>query len=490
MKLLILGIDGGDWELIRRLDMPFLKGLVEESKGRQLTEDLISRGWAEMLTGHHAADTRALYMRPKLDGSYDFTTSFGVKDILTNEDVTPMWKMASKMGKSVGFMNVPTTGPAPEVNGFLVAGGGGGVDKVGGLPESLIYPNDLMPILNEEDYEVDLRLTSSGVTSFKKLVEILNRMVKKRAKTYCRLVEKYQPDLGFPCFRVSTTLQYLAMSELQAMFASQDMPEVAGQGNGDYAFSSIQKLLLKHFKILDDAIHEVFERLQPENYILTSDHGCVPYLHHANADALLQEVGFQNKPSGLKGTAGSTIKSLARKFVPRKITGRIMKSAPQVRKMIPARFDTVGTKAFSNYYMQGVYINDQRFGGVVQDSQTEKLVEEICETINQNPVSQEHEMRAYPYKRQFAGRKFEPFLPDIHIQKPDSMFFTSHGSYVSRNLRYGPLNEDISSATDMHSGQKSRHPLYYFSPSLESIDPTELSDLTAVYELAKRTLQS
>lgn len=490
MKLMILGIDGGDWELIRKLEMPFLKRLIKESSGRELNEDLISRGWAEILTGQHAADTKALYMRPKLDGTFTFTTSFGVKDILSNKDVTPLWKTAENMGKSVGFMNVPTTGPAPEVKGFLVAGGGGGVDKVGGVPTTLIHPQEIMPVLNEEEYEVDLRLTSSGITSFEELVKILNRMVQKRAKSFCRLVSQYDPDLGFPCFRVSTTLQYLAMSELQAIFAAKDMPELASSGNGEYSFSRVQELLWQHFKILDDAIREVFERAHPENYILTSDHGCVPYLHHANADAILLETGFQNPVPGLKGTAASTFKSLVKSLVPGKWLGQIMKTTPKVGKMIPARFDALTTRAFSNYYMQGVYINDERFQSAVSKSQIDSLVDELCGVINEHPVSQKHEMHAYPYRRKYSDRKFEAFLPDIHIQKPDSMFFTNQGEYVSRNLRYGPLDEDISRATDMHSGQKGRRPLYYFNSELESLDPKDLTDLTAVYELANRALRS
>ena len=51
MELLIIGIDGGDERIIRGMDMPFLQSLIEKSHSRKLTEDIYSRGWAEIMTG-------------------------------------------------------------------------------------------------------------------------------------------------------------------------------------------------------------------------------------------------------------------------------------------------------------------------------------------------------------------------------------------------------------------------------------------------------
>ena len=281
------------------------------------------------------------------------------------------------------------------------------------------------------------------------------------------------------------------MSEMQAMFAVRNMPEVAEQNNNaEYSFSNIQKLLSSHFKVLDESIQRVFEHIKPENYIVTSDHGCVPYLYHANADALLLEKGLQFKPAGVSGSAKSMLKSFVKQMLPKSLIKNAIKASPGINKILPPRFDQKLTKAFSNYYMQGVYINDaERFGGpLVNPNDINSLVDEICEAINSDPISAEYEMNAYAYRRKFKDRKFEQFLPDIHIQKPDSMFFTNTGSYVSRNERYGPLDDDLSNATDMHSGQKSRYPLFSYNPEISSLDPSECNDLTAIYELAKRVL--
>ena len=52
MKLLIIGIDGGDKRIIEAFNMPFVQKIIQENEAPELTLDLMSRGWAEMLTPH------------------------------------------------------------------------------------------------------------------------------------------------------------------------------------------------------------------------------------------------------------------------------------------------------------------------------------------------------------------------------------------------------------------------------------------------------
>lgn len=491
MKLLIVGIDGGDFDLVNGLDMPFLQSLIEQGAHRELTEDIMSRGWAEILTGQHGAHTRALYMRPKLDDTYQFTTSFGVKDMLANDDVVPMWDLVERYGQKLGMMNVPTTGPAPSVNGFLVAGGGGGVDKVDGLADELFHPADAREILEDSDYIVDLRLTSEGIKSFSELVDRLNLIVRNRAKSYVKLVQKYQTEIGFVCFRVSTVLQYLGMSEIQAIISMRSMPETASSDtNVDPQYSEVQRRILEHFRVLDDAIKYIFEALNPSNHIITSDHGAVPYLHHINVDAFLVEAGYQVRPK-----SSLSLRALVRKWVVARLSpamkSKLVAKAPASVKSIGVRFDPKKTKAFSNYYMAGVYVNDRRrFGGiVVEGKEMNTLVDEICNGINQHPVSQEYGITGVPFRRNYSGAKFYDFLPDIRLERPDSTFAVNEGPYVSVNQRYGPLDEDLSDATDMHTGQKGRHPLFVFNRELAVYDDPVYSDLTAVYAMMSRYLE-
>lgn len=491
MKILIVGIDGGDLDLVNGLDMPFLQSLISNGAQRELTEDIISRGWAEILTGQHGANTRALYMRPKLDETYQFTTSFGVSDMLSNEDVLPIWDLTAKAGHKLGIMNVPTTGPAPSVDGFLVAGGGGGVDKVDGLSGDLFHPADARAILEENDYIVDLRLTSEGIKSFDELVDRLNAIVQKRAKSYIDLVKRYKTEVGFLCFRVSTVLQYLGMSEIQAIISMRSMPEMASADtSADPQYSKVQQRIIEHFRVLDQAIESVFQALKPENYIITSDHGAVPYLHHINVDAFLVETGYQIRPK-----SSLSLRSLIRKWIVARLSpslkAKLVAKAPTSVKSMGVRFDPKRTRAFSNYYMAGIYINDsRRFKGVVHEGdELDALVDEICEAITQHPVSREYGISGVPYRRNFPNTKYNDFLPDIRLERPDTTFAVNDGPYVSVNERYGPLTEDLSEATDMHTGQKGRHPLFIFNKEMSKHDDIGCNDLTAVYSMLRRYLE-
>lgn len=53
MKMLVIGIDGGDKRIIDAMDMPFLQSLLSERVCLKVEEDLWSRGWAEILSGVH-----------------------------------------------------------------------------------------------------------------------------------------------------------------------------------------------------------------------------------------------------------------------------------------------------------------------------------------------------------------------------------------------------------------------------------------------------
>ena len=64
MKLLIYGLDGGDLAVMNifKDQMPFFQKFLSKNKSIDLTEDLINRGWVEILTGKYGKDTKGFYM--------------------------------------------------------------------------------------------------------------------------------------------------------------------------------------------------------------------------------------------------------------------------------------------------------------------------------------------------------------------------------------------------------------------------------------------
>ena len=97
MKLLVIGIDGGTKSIIEGMPMPFTQSLFKDAVSENLEEDLISRGWAEALTGEHASTNKGFYLMPCSDGSYDFSASYSKSDMVSASSNKTLWDYLNKI---------------------------------------------------------------------------------------------------------------------------------------------------------------------------------------------------------------------------------------------------------------------------------------------------------------------------------------------------------------------------------------------------------
>src|SRR5690554_8220511 len=102
MKLLVIGIDGGTKSILEGMPMPFTQSLFKGAASKHLEEDLISRGWAEALTGEHASTNKGFYLMPCADGSYDFSGSYSKSDMVSASSNKAIWNLLNENGVSVG----------------------------------------------------------------------------------------------------------------------------------------------------------------------------------------------------------------------------------------------------------------------------------------------------------------------------------------------------------------------------------------------------
>lgn len=471
MKLLTVGIDGGDSRIIERMPMPFLQSLLKDNQAPRLRGDLYSRGWTEIYTGKHCLETGAFYMHPMVDGSHGFTQEYNYP-VSVDAGVTPLWESLNRAGTSAGVMNIPTTSPAPGVDGFFVSGEGGGrISKTEGLPETLCDSAETREMLEALDYIPDQRLSDGDLKSLTEMFDRLDRIIEIRKRAFLRLCEVKNPDFGFLCFRVTTTVQDVAMSEMEALLSAEELAELGLDSHpGTGALTSTQQRIYQHYRLLDEMIREVFETLHPEEYILCADHGAASYKYRANANSFLEEAGYLS--------VGSTWQDRARHLAVRSwravrsklpwSTVRLVKKIKVGKALAPMAFDPWRTRAFGHWHIPGIYINDQRrFGGPVSEGeQMDGLVDEICACFNAHPTARDHAMTAKPFRRLHRDSPFFDKLPDIFIEKPDEMFFAREPGFVTINPNYGPVPENIERLTDMNSGQMGRDPLFAISAGL------------------------
>lgn len=467
MKQLIIGIDGGTREIFERMPMPFLHGKMKEYHGPELEIDLVSRGWAEQLSGKYAADTKAFYVYPRLDGSHQVTLKFSLDDLL-NADVTPIWDLALNSKASVGFMNIPTTFPAPQVNGFFVSGAGGGVNKVDGIPDALCYPQSDIPLLKDENYVIDLRVGTAGIQDVGELFDRCVDMMEARTKAYIKMSQKHRPELGFLAYRFVTIIQYLGMSEINAFFAEREGRDYKFKPSEVWA-SRLEDLYSK----FDDCLREIVESLQPEHLIFSSDHGIAAKEKLFNPNAFLRQIGMQK----VKINIGPSI---------RRMGGALRRlQTPTLHKEV----DWDNTMAFTDWYTSCIFVNDtKRFNGPVSEGKVNQVIDMICEKFNAFPEAIENGLHAEPYRRLCEGKPFYDLCPDIKICHGDGSFMAGqHEPFIRDNPDYLPVSNMKSVHGGMHSGNKTMYPFFLTDPeTAKLIRDEDPKDLTLVYKLTER----
>ena len=478
MKQLVIGIDGGTERILRHFDMPFTSGLLEKSAIKRPNEDVWSRGWAEMYTGLHAREPKAFYEMPALDGSHRFHRKFGWKDATGNPGVRFLWDALDQAGVRSLFMNIPTTFPAPPMkHGVFIAGAGGGLNDVSTIPDGLCSSEEARRLLEEMGYVVDLRYQPSGITELAVLFERLDEMMTRRAEGFVRLAKHYESEFGFLAFRATTIVQYVALSEIEMLIGGMDMPELGGPEESRER--PIHAMLREHYRKLDAALELLFTELQPGSFILTADHGHVPFLKRANLNPVLSRLGYQQT-----STAGRSLKKTVSRLLPTKLWLRLAKSAPRAIKEKSRGYAVGNSRAFAHENVHGIYVNDaRRFGGPVAEGDVDGVVDELCRKFNEDPEVVANGMSATPYRRLHLDAHFADMLPDIWVDRPEEIFFDGDGgSFVEPNPNFAPILDLRDVPTDVNSGQKGRVPLFVCDRQLGArIDDLDPADLTVVY---------
>jgi predicted AlkP superfamily phosphohydrolase/phosphomutase len=197
-------------------------------------------------------ETGALYDHPSLKGNLDWSLSFKIEDIPNfGTNIKPIWQVLNERGYSVGIMNVPTTFPAPIVDGFFVSGGGGGSNVIQDPIEELCYPKVILNTLKKIGYIVDERFGSliyeKKYTKAEDIFSRLKEKNQKRTESFIKLSVDYKVDFGFVVYKSSSVIAELLL-----------MPEHNRNLNGD---GNVKKELLEEIKKYYQAFDEQIKHL-------------------------------------------------------------------------------------------------------------------------------------------------------------------------------------------------------------------------------------
>lgn len=481
MKLLVLGIDGGERKILEAMPMPHLHRFMSGSRLFESKVDMWSRGWSEIYTGLHGMHTGGLYNKPICNGQYAFTERYNL-DMLheVNSDARPIWDELSAQGHRVGIMNIPTTMPAPPVNGFFVSGVGGGSAKNGAadLPDGACFPESVAGELQRMGYVADFRVGASGVTDIEVMFDRIEQMEDKRTRCFVELARQHRIDFGFIAYMGIKSVSYLLNADILSLIERGMQPS-----------TSIDRRLLSFFSRMDDLYDELLQQLQPDATLLVSDHGMAPYLTNVNLSSFLMEQKWQTpnrSASGWVRKIGRSVKGLLPVNVSRSLGHR----APGIREFVgKPNFDLQDSKAFATDYIPGIFVNDARFGGS-HDAGDRVLLDELVDSFNQHAAAKSAGMKAKIYRARHQDAVGSRFLPDIWIDHSDTVYFTRQGPFVSKNPNYKPFTSFAEVVSDMNSGIKGATPLLYLrgaTPALGGL--ATATDLTLANVIIKACMK-
>lgn len=468
MDTLIIGIDGGDQRIIEAMPMPYLKKILDEAKKYEIEEDLMSRGWAKILSGESIDNLGAFYNRPNLNRTFGFSARFSTEDHYLTKSAKPLWKLINDAGKSVGFMNIPTTYPAPKVNGFFISGAGGGMKNSGSkdIDNKSFYPQNVLETLNQNSYIFDIRFHKDNSTSFEELVEKLKIMITKRTETYLDLNNEYNVDLGFIAYMGTTRINYLSMFEIEHYLNSKELKT-----------NNIEliKDLYAHF---DKNIEKLIAKLKPKKIIIVSDHGMSPYRYKINLNAFLENHNLLKYNNKTFVFSARLFRAFFRRF--------LKKNSSFLNDYIALNKKSI---AFGQRYISGIYINDfNRFGGTIKNHEVQKYVDEIIRLFNSSVEAKKYKLVAKSFKSNYNG-KFRDMLPDIWIEHDDDFFFVNNGPFIRSNEKYQEITKYNEIERDMNSGIKSRFPILFVQGFNIEDDLNIKYNLNKAYEVIKKSLR-
>ncbi|MBZ0273391.1 alkaline phosphatase family protein [bacterium] len=290
-KVALIGLDGADWDVIDELiaagRLPTIKRLMDGGVRANLEtiEPILSPiVWTSIVTGvtpERHGITWFMVRDPKTGNPMPITSA--------KRDVPALWNIASRLGRSVGFVGWWASWPAETVNGFVVTdqvawhGFGLGLNKDAAstsrtYPESIAFEieSDIVnPLLQPKSMLdpfmkiSDLEYAASANRAFdfqNPLHHFMHMLATLRSYEAIgeKLYEKYQPDLFGIYFESIDTTGHLYMK-----YRAPRMEGISGE-----LFDKYNDTLNAVYERNDKALARLLDKLDPNTIVIVcSDHG-------------------------------------------------------------------------------------------------------------------------------------------------------------------------------------------------------------------------
>lgn len=271
MKVLIIGLDGATFDLIKpwnaQGELPTFGMLMENGVYGDLTSTIppvSSPAWPSFMTG----------MNPGKHGVFDFVgRREGYRRAVKNaRDIKAktLWRLLSEEEKTCIVVNVPVTYPPEEVKGCIATG------MLTPPNACYAYPPEIYEELKRFSYKPGAR----GITkesSPKAILDYLVGIASKRVEAVLHLMNRFNWEFCMVVFGGTDKIQH-------------------------YLWQYHKKEILQYYKKIDAFMKELINHAGNEtNTILMSDHGFGPFYRFFHVNYFLHELGLLAFKKGASG---------------------------------------------------------------------------------------------------------------------------------------------------------------------------------------------
>ena len=366
-KLLAVGLDAATFDVIDPLveacDLPNLASLLSRgARGtlRSTTHPLTPLAWTTMVTGVNAGH----------HGIWDFAerdeSGYGLRLVNGSHSRAPaIWSRLSAADRRVGIVNVPFTWPAPDVNGFAIAG----LDAAA-REDGMTSPRGLIRELQDRFGRLLLDHSFPVDDQGRLDLELVRRACEQKVAIVDWLTERYSPELLFVVFMAADHVHHLAWPDWEARGRDSSVAEA--------------------YRILDASLGELLKRTDDEtNVLVVSDHGGGSLKGVVNLNAWLAQEGYLSYANG--GTNGASAHKLfeLRRKLPKELRYSVKQRLPWLRErayrlQAPSVVDWEHTRAFAYGIFGNIVLNvaGRERNGIVQPGEEyERLRDELTERL-------------------------------------------------------------------------------------------------------------
>lgn len=379
-KLMIIGLDGADWDIIdpflQQGKLPVLKELIKNGTHGPMHSTIppvTPCAWTTAYTG----------VNPGRHGIYDFVDFYcGSTQIpLTSggqRRCPTFMQICSEAGLSVGVLNAPWTYPPDDVDGYVVSG----MDtpefgpQIAGPQE--VY-REIVDLVGEYELEPVKHLWYRDNAR----VEDIDDETQKLKEVALSLIANRPTDIFMMVFTITDQVQH-------GFVGNRKLQSVTG--------TVYEDVVLHVYECVDVALGEILQAAGDDvPVLLVSDHGGAAFERLVSFDAVLKELGFlalDNQQRGIRSRLKRALWGLGyrvKSVIPDPFLNLIRKSAAGARDAISSDLQVPGvdwanTKAIPmpSYGMIRVNVKGRDPAGIVEaGAEYEATCDEIADALLQ-----------------------------------------------------------------------------------------------------------